>query len=639
MKRKIFASLFILVAASVFAQQHVSVPLDDPVYRVIENALIQNYIRPLPTAKPYSLATVLSALREMVQSPRISPLEKKAAEGLIARFEASKTQPWYQIGGYRYDSEAEAAKAAAESEQTESEQTESEQTESEQTESEQTESEQTESEQAESEQAESEQAESEQAESEETQKKPIFTAIEAVVSYQSTLDFGAYNKTGVVSSENWLQARFQGDISEFFSYRFQMALGVTALNMNAYAPYTYTKSWDGYQFPLDNPYSLQYLSEDPAIGLQILPEFALGLWDNKVRLNFSRVRRDWGVGDGNLMLSGTARPFMGVDFHLNPVEWFNLSFVVGVLEFNSSTGIKTAAQTFQNAYTATMLELFAREWAYFAVSSSVVWAKRFELGYGNPGMLGALYQNMIGDFDNVQVGFHFGFNVPKYLKFYGGWFIDEMKVAENFANLDRNMYSWQVGTRLAVPGAPFTTISLQYTKVEPYMYTHPDTKTPWYENALESNYLNHGEPLGYKLDPNSDELKLKVETMPLWYLNAALTYRMIRHGISADGSSFSESLDYGADLNGAQSGDLYWKDFLKDGVYEWIHSVGIEAELDLRFVNVPIAVGAGYTFYYRYLTEYDGEAGKFNRLDTFEWNETAHQTDMGNLFSIYIRIW
>ena len=599
MKRKIFASLFILVAASVFAQQHVSVPLDDPVYRVIENALIQNYIRPLPTAKPYSLATVLSALREMVQSPRISPLEKKAAEGLIARFEASKTQPWYQIGGYRYDSEAEAAKAAAESEQTESQQIESEQTESQQIESEQTESEQT---------------ESEQTESEQTQEKPIFTAIEAVVSYQSTLDFGAYNKTGVVSSENWLQARFQGDISEFFSYRFQMALGVTALNMNAYAPYTYTKSWDGYQFPLDDPYSLQYLSEDPAIGLQILPE-------------------------GNLMLSGTARPFMGVDFHLNPVEWFNLSFVVGVLEFNSSTGIKTAAQTFQNAYTATMLELFAREWAYFAVSSSVVWAKRFELGYGNPGMLGALYQNMIGDFDNVQVGFHFGFNVPKYLKFYGGWFIDEMKVAENFANLDRNMYSWQVGARLAVPGAPFTTVSLQYTKVEPYMYTHPDTKTPWYENALESNYLNHGEPLGYKLDPNSDELKLKVETMPLWYLNAALTYRMIRHGISADGSSFSESLDYGADLNGAQSGDLYWKDFLKDGVYEWIHSVGIEAELDLRFVNVPIAVGAGYTFYYRYLTEYDGETGKFNRLDTFEWNETAHQTDMGNLFSIYIRIW
>ena len=184
MKRKIFASLFILVAASVFAQQHVSVPLDDPVYRVIENALIQNYIRPLPTAKPYSLATVLSALREMVQSPRISPLEKKAAEGLIARFEASKTQPWYQIGGYRYDSEAEAAKAAAESQQTESQQTESQQTESQQTESQQTESEQTESEQTESEQTESEQTESEQTESEETQKKPIFTAIEAVVSYQ-----------------------------------------------------------------------------------------------------------------------------------------------------------------------------------------------------------------------------------------------------------------------------------------------------------------------------------------------------------------------------------------------------------------------------------------------------------------------
>ena len=157
MKRKIFASLFILVAASVFAQQHVSVPLDDPVYRVIENALIQNYIRPLPTAKPYSLATVLSALREMVQSPRISPLEKKAAEGLIARFEASKTQPWYQIGGYRYDSENEGAKTAAESEQ---------------------------------------------AETEQAQKKPIFTAIETGGSHQSTHPFFAFKTTGVVFSAN-----------------------------------------------------------------------------------------------------------------------------------------------------------------------------------------------------------------------------------------------------------------------------------------------------------------------------------------------------------------------------------------------------------------------------------------------------
>lgn len=609
MKRKFFAFLLILMTASVFAQQHVSVPLNDPVYRVIENALIRNYIRPLPTAKPYSQATVLNALYEMIQSPRISSLEKKAAEGLIARFEATKTQPWYQIGGYRYDSEAEAAKAAetaADGTETESDLSE----------------------------------ETDEVSVGENKKEPILTTVELGASWQTDADFGAFNKDGVFSTENWLELYLQGDISEYFSYRIQAAMGLMVLNMNAYSPYSYSKSWDGYQFPLKDGSALTGFTEDPAVALQIMPELSLALWDMKLKFNFSRVRRDWGPGDGNLMISGTARPFMGLDMHLNPVEWFNLSFIVGVLEFDASNGgIKGGASDFQNAYTATMLELFGGDWVYFALSSSAIWPKRFELGYGHPGMLGILYQNMIGDFDNLQLGIHFAFNVPKYLKVYAGWFIDEMKFTDNFAHLDRNMYSWQIGGRLAVPGAPFTTISLQYTKVEPYMYTHPETSTPWYDRPMNTTYINHGEPLGYKLDPNSDELKLKVETMPLWYLSSSLTYRMIRHGISADGSTYTDYLNYGADLNGAQAGDLYWKDFLKDGVYEWIHSVGIEAELDLRFVNVPIAIGAGYTFYYRYLTEYDGEAEKFSRLDAFEWNETAHQTDMGNLFSLYIRIW
>lgn len=609
MKRKFFAFLLILMTASVSAQQHVSVPLNDPVYRVIENALIRNYIRPLPTAKPYSQATVLNALYEMIQSPRISSLEKKAAEGLIARFEATKTQPWYQIGGYRYDSEAEAAKAAetaADGTETESDLSE----------------------------------ETDEVSVGENKKEPILTTVELGASWQTDADFGAFNKDGVFSTENWLELYLQGDISEYFSYRIQAAMGLMVLNMNAYSPYSYSKSWDGYQFPLKDGSALTGFTEDPAVALQIMPELSLALWDMKLKFNFSRVRRDWGPGDGNLMISGTARPFMGLDMHLNPVEWFNLSFIVGVLEFDASNGgIKGGASDFQNAYTATMLELFGGDWVYFALSSSAIWPKRFELGYGHPGMLGILYQNMIGDFDNLQLGIHFAFNVPKYLKVYAGWFIDEMKFTDNFAHLDRNMYSWQIGGRLAVPGAPFTTISLQYTKVEPYMYTHPETSTPWYDRPMNTTYINHGEPLGYKLDPNSDELKLKVETMPLWYLSSSLTYRMIRHGISADGSTYTDYLNYGADLNGAQAGDLYWKDFLKDGVYEWIHSVGIEAELDLRFVNVPIAIGAGYTFYYRYLTEYDGEAEKFSRLDAFEWNETAHQTDMGNLFSLYVRIW
>lgn len=618
MKR--FPFIICFVCFSVFplaAQQHLSVPLDDPVYRVIDNAVIKNYISALPTAKPYSQATVLSALREMIESPRILPMEKKAAEGMIARFESRKTDPWYQRGGYRYDSERAVQKTTEESLPTD---------------------------EADREEDSGSSLIGDKADEEKTdslkEKKPVYTTVEIGGSWRSNIDFGAFNKEGVFSTENWLELYLQGDLSEYFSYRFQAAMGITALNMNAYAPYVYSKSWDGYQFPFKDGTALTGFTEEPAVALQIMPELSLALWEQKIKINFSRIRRDWGPGDGNLMISGTARPFMGLDMHLNPVDWFNWSFIVGVLEFDASNGgIKGGARALQNAYTATMVELFGGDWVYFSLMSSAVWPKRFELGYGHPGMLGILYQNMIGDFDNLQFGVQFGFNLPKYFKIYAGWFIDEMKFMDNFAHLDRNMYSWQIGGRLAVPGAPFTTISLQYTKVEPYMYTHPETDTPWYDQLMNTSYINHGEPLGYKLDPNSDELKLKVETMPLWYLNASLMYRMIRHGISADGSTYTDYLNYSADYNGAGPGDLYWKDFLKDGVYEWIHSVGIEAELDLRFVNVPIALGAGYTFYYRYLTEYDATNKKLNRLDSFEWSDTVHQTNMGNLFSVYVRIW
>lgn len=616
-KNLLLLCLFCLSAVPLLAQQHISVPLNDPVYKVIDNALIKNYISPLPTAKPYSRAVILDALYEMIRSPQISAMEKSAAEGLIARFESRKTDPWYQRGGYRYDSEYAPDKTTENPSATE---------------------------ESDREEGSGSSATGDKEDGEEAgsfkEKKSVYTTVEVGGSWQSRADFGAFNNDAVFSTENWLELYLQGDLSEYFSYRIQAAMGLTVLNLNAYAPYTFSKSWDGYQFPMKDGSALTGFTEEPAVALQIMPELSLALWDKKLKFNFSRIRRDWGPGDGNLMISGTARPFMGLDMHLNPVDWFNLSFVVGVLEFDSTSGgIKGGAMNLQNAYTATMLELFGGEWVYFSLMSSVVWPKRFELGYGHPGMLGILYQNMIGDFDNLQFGAQFGFNFPKYLKFYAGWFIDEMKFTDNFTHLDRNMYSWQIGGRLAVPGAPFTTVSLQYTKVEPYMYTHPTTTTPWYDKPMNTTYINHGEPLGYKLDPNSDELKLKIETMPLWYLNASLMYRMIRHGISADGSTYTDYLNYSGDLNGAKPGDLYWKDFLKDGVYEWIHSVGLQAELDLRFVNVPIALGVGYTFYYRYLTEYDGDTGKIKRLDSFEWKESLHKTNMGNLFSVYVRIW
>lgn len=79
------------------------------------------------------------------------------------------------------------------------------------------------------------------------------------------------------------------------------------------------------------------------------------------------------------------------------------------------------------------------------------------------------------------------------------------------------MWAYQLGSKIAIPDMPFMTFILQYTKIEPYTYTHPLTDTPGYTEKMNTNYINHGEPLGYKLKPNSAEIKIGLRTSPLWF--------------------------------------------------------------------------------------------------------------------------
>ncbi|MCI6954088.1 MAG: DUF4131 domain-containing protein [Spirochaetia bacterium] len=589
MKKHLIILLCLIFSATLFAQQHTSVPLTDPVYQILESAIIKGYIAPMPEVRPYSQKTIVDALYRIGDAPQITKAERVIVQNMLKRFTNRDSLPWYQRGSYVNNSDI-----TKENNDT--------------------------------------------GLPLDSEEKTLYTRVEVGATWESGLNFGLHNTDGIYSTDNWLDVYIQGDLSDVFSYRFQAGVGVMDLDLDAYPYMTYSKNWDGYQFPFSDGTALTGFTESPATALRILPELSVSLWDQKLRLNFSRVRRDWGPGDGNLMISKTARPFIGLDMQLNPIDWMNLAFMVGTLEFDATDGgIKGGAEFFQNAYSSTMLELFMGKWAYLSLSSSTVWPKRFELGYGHPGMLPILYQNMIGDFDNLQFGAHFRISYPEYFKIYSGIYIDEMKFSKNFFHLDRNMYTWQVGADFSIPKLPFAILGVQYTKVEPYMYTHPTTNTPWYDEPMDTTYINHGEALGYKLDPNSDELKIKFETTPLWFLRTSFSYRMVRHGL-VDGSTYDDTLDYKGDLNGATPGDTYWKDFLKDGVYEWIHSLALNADLDLRFVEIPVTLGMSYIFSYRHLTDYVNS--KLIGISSYtDEKGNKYLPYMSNLFSISAKVW
>ncbi|MDR0761042.1 MAG: hypothetical protein LBF74_13205, partial [Treponema sp.] len=66
MQKKWYCLLVLLFGSGFLlsAQNHVSVPLDDPIYYVLEQAQMRGLCPPLPEVKPYSRSVILSAVKE-----------------------------------------------------------------------------------------------------------------------------------------------------------------------------------------------------------------------------------------------------------------------------------------------------------------------------------------------------------------------------------------------------------------------------------------------------------------------------------------------------------------------------------------------------------------------------------------------
>jgi hypothetical protein len=193
------------------------------------------------------------------------------------------------------------------------------------------------------------------------------------------------------------------------------------------------------------------------------------------------------------------------------------------------------------------------------------------------------------------------------------------------------MYAFQAGTSIPIPVLPFTSVSLSYTKIEPYCYTHTRGIVPWYgETAMETSYTNNGESIGYYLPPNSDEILLRFKTMPAAQTSAHFQYQMIRHGAAfgskaVDGSSFLSELD----PEGRSEKEVLRKYFLHDGAYEWLHILKIGAEHSFKPQKVPLQIFGEVGVVFSYFTSIEGEANSgesspFSIINTAEYPKSAN---------------
>lgn len=336
-----------------------------------------------------------------------------------------------------------------------------------------------------------------------------------------------------------------------------------------------------------------------------------GSWfDGDLQLSINNQRRSWGHDDHNMMLSSTARRFPAIEMRIQPTSWIRYSFLMGSLFSYISEGNDYRKQIYgydlgevQKNLTLQMLEFMPSKWLQVTAAGGNIWSKRFELAYMVPFVFPHFTQIDVGNKDNLTVYFDVSAQIPRIGKTWASLFIDEFSFLKKgpLLRMPRNRYAWQVGWKTSLLSGilPYTTSTLKWTRLTPFVYTHyPETEFNTFTTgrSLDMTYTHDEFNLGFYLPPNSGELNWTLTNIAIPDLILTLDNRLIIHGTN-DLASPNIYQIYG-DVNhyqiAPQLSDVYKYpliNFTKDGIYDW--TVQSEFKFDLKMRN------AGPLNYYR----------------------------------------
>lgn len=393
---------------------------------------------------------------------------------------------------------------------------------------------------------------------------------------------------------------------------------------NSYLPYTYRKPWDGQIYLLSDMSASGTEGWATELGISggITAEIKTSLLDDRLTIGAGRQYHEWAAMDNgsSLVMNKNARPFFEFNTGMELFPWLKFSTLAGILEYPNADymnegcypedpGSSDDSYFFQNAFSLNMIELDFK-YLHLDFGSSVVYPKRFELGYLFPLVIYVEYQNHIGDSDNLALFGDIKVRKPGLGSIWGSVYMDEINIQSNLFTQTRVMFAGQLGAKAVLPKIPFGSISFRYTKVEPYCYTHHAINyTSWYNHYIMENYTNNGECLGYYLPPNSDEFHVRFEARPRSFLTTSVQYQFIRHGADYGSQQVPGSSLY-SEMNKFHRDELE-KYFLHDGAYNWMHIISLGTTFEHKNLKRTLQLNANAGFLYSYYTMIDSE--KYDR--------------------------
>jgi hypothetical protein len=530
-------------AETLFAARYVSVPVDSRVYQIMDNAVAKGVISQIPNIRPYTANDAIRYLEEISQSDLITEKERSDVRFWINELERQygsneiPNQNVWRQGFYRFNDER-------------------------------------------------------------FQSNVTIGARFAVQETGGTL---LENPSFAYDSRNAVTAYLKGDLGTHLSYSMDFTFRVDRLDDSVFLPSEFSIPAEGfYQY-------LKWVQEGTAQSLPMAgfansnsmsPEFVGSFLDSRLIVRFASIPRDWGPGLGNLLLSGTARSFDGVDAIFSFAPNLRMGFVTGSLGvFNMTDNgnetvvdyTKSESLTYQNNYSAHRVEWDVTPHFTLGVSEGVVYRRRLLFGYLNPFSVYYIVQGADGDRDNCIASMDFQYTLPGIARMYGSFVATEVSAYGGFGKIlvnPRNAIGLQGGMDIPLNVGSFTTLTAQITYLSPFVYTHY-LNTDDDDADYSTTYINKGQALGYSLSQNTIEYLLGLRTSLAEGLTGKTTVKLQQRSYQYGKSNLSTDFDY-------DSEDLYaYEDFF---AFIGNYKLSLELGLEKQFSSFPLTISGSLRF-------------------------------------------
>lgn len=314
---------------------------------------------------------------------------------------------------------------------------------------------------------------------------------------------------------------FYGNVSQWVGYRFQFVDHTERGGGPYWRRDQLMEDVYGYVGPLQGNKETYYDMTEASMSMQ---------W-KRVNLFFGKDRISWGPGSADkLQLSGNGPSFNHLNLNIRLFSNARFSYLVGKLQPHGSetdTLYMTEEGWTRTAISSKWIAAHRLEYSPWdnvtiGIAESIIWGERgLDAAYLNPLNFYYSAEHDGGDRDNVLMSGDIQLRIANRCIVYGELLIDDLKTSTLGKGDPGNKLGFRAGGWLSDTGIDGLETSLEYTRLEPFVYSH------FFPVNVFSTWTTS---LGSDLRPNSDRIRWIVLYRPVRNIEISGRLDINRHG-------------------------------------------------------------------------------------------------------------